>query len=105
MGCNLSGETLGGQGPFQIGRRGVCGRRGCKIGKRALGASQVARCGVEDGVLLCETRSPAASVVEVTLSRLGSFEDGARENGGGWGLFGCGRLSVWVSKAVSITSS
>jgi hypothetical protein len=82
------------------------------VEEAALGTSQVAGGGVEDGILFSEARGPVAVAVavardgvgEVPLAVLWRLEDGAREGGGGSGR-GCpsggGRLSVWISKAAA----
>jgi hypothetical protein len=78
------------------------------VKEAALGTSQVAGGGVEDGILFSEARGPVAvardGVGEVPLAVLWRLEDGAREGGGGSGRgrpSGGGRLSVWISKAAA----
>lgn len=102
MRCGLGGgsDLVDGNWPLVARGRGVI--RGGRYAKFVLGAPQVPWGRVEDGIFLGKTGSPAATgrLVGVgTAAVLGCFKDGTREDGGCWGLFRRGRLSVWITKA------
>lgn len=95
MGCDFGRDSSSRQRPL-LSRAVRVGNGLGKVGKRALGASEVPRCRVEDGIFLGKTGGPAGRIVEAALGVFGSLEDGAREDGRGRRLFRGGRLSVWM---------
>jgi hypothetical protein len=97
MRSNLSGDTLGGKGPLLASRVSGVGSGRSKVDQRTLGGSQAR---VKDRIVFGETGSPAALVVEVSLTiPRGSVEDGTGEDGRRGSLSGSWRLSVWIAKA------
>lgn len=80
------------------------GSRWEEVGERALGATEVARSRVEDGIIFGKARSQATQVRKGALVRLRGLEDRAGERGRCRGLLGSGRLSVWFSIAKAATA-
>lgn len=97
MSCDLGRETLGGEQSLVTGG----GRGRAEVNKGTLGAAEVSRGRVEDGVVLGEARCPAPGVGEGALVELGSLEDRTGEDSGGRGLFRCWGTRVQIGEAGS----
>lgn len=95
MSCDLDRETLCGEQSLVTGG----GRTRAEVNKGTLGAAEVSRGRVEDGVVLGEARCPAPGVGEGALVELGSLEDRTGEDSGGRGLFRCWGTRVQIGEA------